>query len=149
MKQIFTDASFDWNHTERTKEPVVRGKICVVCDELKIVEKVAIGKVPTLKQYINILELIAIARAIEVATQRQWEKDIRITTDSQVARIWASSGKINPKVATDAHNNALEYLAKAKKDFGGVITFYHTKREHNPAGFVLEAELEREKPHEI
>lgn len=149
MKQIYTDASFDYRHTDETDEPVVRGKICVVCDDFKIIEKVAIGKVPKLKQYINVLELIAIARAIEVAAQRQWDKDIRITTDSNVARVWASSGKVNKKVETEAHTNALEYLARVRKEFGGIITFYQVPRESNPAGFVLEAELERERPHAI
>ena len=146
MKKLYCDASFDWTTTEEA-ENVVRGKIAVVGEELRIVEKVAVGKVEGLKQYINILELVALARAIEIAKERQWEPDLRVTTDSQVARIWASSGKINEKVETAAHTSALEYLARVRKEFGGVVTFYHTKREFNPAGIVLAEELEREKPH--
>ena len=149
MKQVYTDASFTWQSTERTDEPVVRGKIAVAGEGLKIVEKVAVGKVPGLKQYINILELVAIARAIEIAHQRRWEPDLRVTTDSKVAMIWASSGKVSPKISTDAHVQALEYLARVKKEHGGIITFYFTPREKNPAGWLLSEELEREAPHTI
>lgn len=66
MKKLYCDASFDWTTTEEA-ENVVRGKIAVVGEELRIVEKVAVGKVEGLKQYINILELVALARAIEIA----------------------------------------------------------------------------------
>lgn len=150
MKTLYCDASFDWNHTNQTDELVVRGKICVAGEGLEIVESVAIGKVPLLKQYINILELIAIARAIEIAKQRQWSGSLRIITDSQVAKGWAHHGTVNKKVLTDAHANALEYLARVKKEFDDVIDFQFVGRDMNPAGHLLQAELDAgKKPHDI
>lgn len=151
MKTLYCDASFDWKHTDTTTENIVRGKIAVSDGkDFHKVDKVAIGKVPELKQYINILELTAIARAVELMCDIP-DKDgsLRIFTDSRVAMIWASSGKVSPKVSTDAHTNALEYLKKARVLFGGIITFHHVPRENNPAGWLLEAELEKERPHAI
>lgn len=150
MKTLYTDASFDHNSTNRTKENVVRGKICVAGEGFEKVEKVAIGKVPNLQQYINIYELTAIARAIELACAFSAEDNmLAVYSDSKVAVIWAGKGSVNPKVSTLAHENALEYLRQARIKHGGVITFHHVPREHNPAGFLLEKELEREPPHTI
>lgn len=149
MKTLFTDASFDYRHTDKTTENVVRGKICVSDGEgFHKVERVAIGKVPDLKQYINVFELIAIARAVELtALSGTHDGSLKIFSDSRVAVIWASSGKVRDSVRTDAHINALDYLKTAKKMFGGVVTFNHINRESNPAGHILEAELEKEKPY--
>ena len=61
MKTLYCDASFDWTHTTTTEEPIVRGKIAISGEGLNTIEKVAIGKVPDLRQYINILELVALA----------------------------------------------------------------------------------------
>lgn len=151
MITLFCDASFDWTHTKITVEKFVRGKIAVSDGvDFNKVEKTVVGKIEGLKQYINILELIAIARAVELACDmKDEERSLRIFTDSKVAMIWASSGTINPKVATEAHLNALEYLRKARIAYGGIITFNHTPRESNPAGHLLAAELEVEKPHAI
>lgn len=149
MHQLYTDASFDYKHTDQTTETFVRGKIAVVADGIKIVEKVKIGKVPVLKQYINILELIAIGRAVEIAVQREWEGDLLVTTDSQVAKSWAKNGRVNPAVCTIAHQNALEYLKKSCVGYRGVITFAQAPREVNPAGHLLAEELKKEPPHTI
>jgi len=149
MKHLYTDASFDHRSTNQSIEPFVRGKIAIAGDGLEIVEKVCVGKVPKLKQYINVLELIAIARAVEIAGQRKLGSSLKVTTDSKTAMIWASNGKVNPDVQTEAHLNALEYLKKSKAEFGGIVTFYHIQRDWNPAGKLLEAELERERPHAI
>ncbi|MEX2053052.1 MAG: hypothetical protein WD898_02385 [Candidatus Paceibacterota bacterium] len=150
MKTLYTDASFDYRHTDETTEHLVRGKIAVSGEGLSLIDKVAIGKVPELRQYINILELVAIARAIELASTKEWQDaELKIITDSQVAKGWASKGKISPKVVTAAHTNALEYLAKAKKLFGGTINFFFTPRDNNPAGHLLAVELEKSKPHDI
>lgn len=145
MVHLFTDASFDWHHTEKTKESFVRGKIAVVGEGLVVVDKVAVGKVPGLKQYTNILELTAIARAIELAITNKFEKNLKISTDSMVAMYWASSGKIKDSVRTKAHQEALDYLRNMKKQFNGIVTFYHTGRDKNPAGHKLEEELKKEK----
>lgn len=151
MKILYTDASFDWKHTGITTENFVRGKIAISDGEnFHRVDKVAVGKVPQLKQYINILELTAIARAVELACEMDGHNgSIRIFTDSRVAMIWASSKKVSKKVATEAHTNALEYLSKSCQLFGGIVTFAHVPREKNPAGWLLEAELEKEKPHAV
>jgi ribonuclease HI len=140
MTKIFTDASFNWQDTEKSDEVVVKGKICIFYDveKFKIVENVAIGKVPSLKQYINIFELVAICRAIEHATVLKL-KDIAIVTDSSVACSWATKGKLKDStMVTEAHTNVFEYLDRVKKEFGGIITFSHTPREFNPAGIVLD-----------
>lgn len=150
MKTIYCDASFDWTNTEKNGENFVRGKIAVSCDSFERIDKVAVGKVEGLKQYINILELTAIARAIELASELNPKPEsLAIYTDSRTAMIWAGAGKINPKVATLAHHNALDYLRKARMLYGGIITFNFTRREGNPAGILLERELEKEKPHAI
>lgn len=150
MKTLYTDASFDYHSTDATDEKIVRGKIAIA-DGLtfKRVENVIVGKVPALKQYINILELTAIARAVEIASEGEDREQLAIYSDSQVAIAWASSGKVNPKVSTEAHKNALEYLKKAKLEFGGVITFNFVPRDKNPAGWLLERQLEIESPHAI
>lgn len=152
MKIFYADASFDWSFTNKTKESVVRGKIAVSDgDGFNRVEKVAIGKVEGLKQYINILELTAIARAVELASETlNKDKSLQIFTDSNVAMFWARAGKIRPKVLTLAHQNALDYLKKARLEFGGIVTFDTVPRERNPAGFLLQAELDNgNKPHDL
>jgi len=149
MKILYSDASFDYRHTDTTEETIVRGKIAVSGEDISTIDKVAVGKVPELKQYINILELVAIARAIELASEKQWQDNsLQILTDSKTAMYWARAGKIKPAVKTEAHENALEYLKKARLLFGGVITFNFVPREMNLAGHLLEIELEKSKPHE-
>jgi len=151
MKTLYCDASFDYRHTDTTNENIVRGKICVADGEgWSKVDKVAIGKVPNLRQYINVLELTAIARAVELACEMVGHGgSIRVLTDSQVAKFWARSGKVKKKIETEAHLNALEYLKKSKLLFGGIVTFDNIPRESNPAGHILEAELLKEKPHAL
>ncbi len=151
MKQLFTDASFDYRHTGETAENYVRGKICIFGQGISKIEKVVIGKVEGLKQYINILELTAIARAVEIASKQEWQDNsLQIFTDSMTAMYWARAGKIKKKgVSTAAHESALDYLRKAKLNFNGIITFNFLPRDKNPAGKLLEAELERERPHAI
>ena len=151
MKTLYTDASFDWNHTQATKEPIVRGKIAISDgNSFERIDKVAIGKVEGLKQYINVLELTAVARAVELASEMNpKDESLSIYTDSQVAMYWARAGKIKASVATEAHDNALEYLRKARIQFGGIITFNYIPRDQNPAGKLLEIELEKESPHTI
>lgn len=149
MKKFYCDASFDWKHTESTEEKIVRGKIAVA-DMLKLekVDKVAVGKVEGLKQYINVLELTAVARAVELASlENPKEESIGIYSDSKTAVAWANAGKI--KGGSVAHENALEYLRKARIQFGGIVTFHFVPRDLNPAGILLELELEKEKPHAI
>lgn len=151
MKNIYCDASFDYKHTEETRENFVRGKIAIVFDNIKVVERVVVGKVEGLRQYINILELTAIARAIELASQlNQKPESIAVYTDSMTAMYWARAGKIKKSsVVTPAHESALNYLRGSVHKFAGVITYNLIKREQNPAGHLLEKELEKEPPHSI
>lgn len=150
MTKLYTDASFDWNHTEKTTENVVRGKISISDgSQFKKVEKVAIGKVEGLKQYINILELFAIGRAIELAIENNFEGTLSVWSDSRVAIGWAHAGKVNPKVETEAHRNAIEYVNVAHEKFGQV-EFNYVPREENPAGWLLQEELDNgNKPHDL
>ena len=152
MKKLYTDASFDWTSTEKA-ENVVRGKIAISDgDGFERIDKVAIGKVEGLKQYINILELTAVARAVELASEHFKEEAkglLEVWTDSQVAMSWANNAKINQKIAKLAHYNALEYLRKAQILFGGIVSFHYIKRDQNPAGHLLEQELKKEAPHTI
>ncbi len=132
-----------------TTEPFVRGKIAVA-DGLGFerIEKVVIGKVGELRQYINLLELIAVTRAVELASEWKEKVDsLAVHTDSRIAQGWAANGKISQKFSTVAHDNALEYLRVARTQFGGVITFHWVPRNNNPAGWLLAKELKREPPH--
>lgn len=152
MKTFYTDASFDWTTTEKTEENFVRGKICITDgNSLKRIEKMIIGKVEGLRQYINVFELIAIARAVEIAASfvNDTEKKLAIFTDSKTAMAWAQNGIRKQSLITKAHANALEYLNSVRIQFGGEITFNFTPREQNPAGKLLEIELEKETPYTI
>ena len=143
MKIFYTDASFDWTSTEKTNGNVIRGKIAIVGEGLKLIEDVVIGKVPTLKQYINIYELIAVARAIELAKEKGWD-DIQIFTDSSVAKTWANKG-VSATPFTEAHRSCQEYITRVKMEHGGKIEVGHVLRDQNPAGKLLEIELEKSK----
>mgnify|MGYP001603941657 CR=1 FL=1 len=149
MKALFTDASLDWTSTEKNGENVVRGKIAISDgNSFERIDKVAVGKVEGLRQYINIFELTAIARAVERASEENPKAEaLTIFTDSQTAMHWARNNRINPKVATVAHRSALEYLNRACIRFGGAVTFNYVPRDQNPAGKLLENELEHESPH--
>ena len=152
MKTFYCDASFDWKNTDTNKENVARGKIAIIDDKShERIEKIAIGMVESLKQYINVFELIAIARAVELANEGKQKADsLAIYTDSQTAMYWARAGKIrNASVLTEAHKSALEYLNRERIKFGGTITFNFIPRHKNPAGKLLEIELEKEPPHTV
>lgn len=146
-KILFTDAGYTWQNTESTPDgQPIMGRIAVADSEgFHRIEQVGIGKIPGLKQYINLFELIAVARAIEVAIEKGWVGDLAIYTDSKVAMIWASNGKVSKKVETDGHIQALEYLRTARKNYIGVVTYNHVHREKNPAGHLLEKELEKDR----
>lgn len=146
MKKLYTDAGYTWQNTEKTEDGApIMGRICVADDEgFSRVEMVGVGKVPVLKQYINIFELVAIARAIEIAIEKGWVGNLAIYTDSKVAMIWASHG-VGEKVKTEAHANAQEYLRTARKNYIGIVTYYHVPRDYNPAGKILEIELEKDR----
>lgn len=147
MKTLYTDAGYTWQNTAKTKdgEPIM-GRICVAdTEEFSRIEMAGVGKVPVLKQYINVFELIAIARAVEIAIEMGWVGSLQIKTDSKTAMIWASHGMKDSPKKTDAHKGALEYLRTARKNYGGVITFNHVGRDHNPAGKLLEVELEKDR----
>ena len=146
MKKLYTDAGYTWQNSEKVKmgEQIV-GRICVADDEgFSRVEMVGVGKVPVLKQYINVFELVAIARAIEVAIEKGWTGNLAIYTDSKVAMIWASHG-IGKKIETEAHTNAYEYLRSARKNYIGIVTYNHVPRDYNPAGKILEVKLEEDR----
>lgn len=146
-KVLFTDAGYTWQNTETTKEgEPIMGRICVADTEgFSRIEMVGIGKVPVLRQYINIFELIAVARALEIAIEKGWAGDLAIYTDSKTAAMWASTGKVSKKAETEAHKNALEYLRTARKNYLGVVTYNHVYRDKNPAGHLLEKELEKDR----
>ena len=117
------------------------------------VEKVVVGKVEGLQQYINVLELTAVARAVELAVEHfkdECDGSLEIHTDSMTAMYWAQAGGIKKKgIRTVAHDGALEYLRMARLLFGGISTFHHIPREKNPAGHLLAAELLKESPHTV
>lgn len=147
MKILYTDASFDWKHAEETPDNVVRGKIAISDGEsFNRIEKVVVGKVEGLKQYINIMELTAIARAVEFASV-SGDIDLLIYSDSQVAVNWARKNKIPKKVTTPAHVSALDYLRASCLSYKSKIEYKHIPREHNPAGHLLAEELKKEPPH--
>lgn len=147
MKKIYTDAGYTWQNTDKTEEgKQIMGRICVADDDgFSRVEVVGVGKVPDLKQYINIFELIAVARAIEVAIEKGWIGSLAIYTDSQVATIWAGKGSVNKKVETEAHRSALEYLRTARKNYIGIVSYNHVPRDFNVAGKILEKELDKDR----
>ena len=139
--KLYTDASFNWKTTEQSEENVVRGKIAIHDDNnFKRIENVVVGKVPQLRQYNNVFELIAIARAVELASEENPKAEsLSIYTDSKTAMYWARAGKIKKaSVLTEAHASALEYLRQARAQFGGNIKFNFIPREQNLAGFLLQ-----------
>lgn len=147
MNRLYTDAGYTWQNTEATEDgKPIMGRICVSDgNDLNKVEMVGVGRVPVLRQYINIFELIAVARAVEVAIENGFVGDLEIHTDSMVAMGWAKNGRCSNKVRTLAHDGALEYLANARKNFIGEITFHHVPRDINPAGIILEGELGKDR----
>lgn len=147
MKKIYTDAGYTWQNTDKTEDgKQIMGRICVADDDgFSRVELVGVGKVPDLKQYINIFELIAVARAIEIAIEKGWVGSLAIYTDSQVATIWAAKGSVNKKVETEAHRSALEYLRTARKNYIGIVSYNHVPRDFNVAGKILEKELDKDR----
>ena len=150
MKTLYCDASFSPQGNARNGENVVRGKIAVAWEGGQRIDKVAIGRVEGLNQYNNVLELTAIARAIELECECVVKADsLRIFSDSKTAVVWASSGKIKDGVRTVAHQNALDYLKTVRLKFGGIVTFNYIGRERNPAGILLEGELEKERSYSI
>ena len=144
---IYTDASFSWQRYIDTDDKIIKGKVCIIAEDsiespFNIIEEVGIGRVDKLKQYINILELIAITRAIEIAGEKGWG-NINVITDSSVAKTWATRG-IRASLFTEAHRSCQEYFNKAKAGHKGRVEIMHVVRDKNPAGKLLEIEKENE-----
>lgn len=139
-KRLYCDAAFSWTQVERTTSPQVFGKICVADGNGFVrIEKVGVGRVKGLKQYNNILELVAIGRAIEIAIEKGMTGALDVYTDSMVARSWAT-GKMNAKVRTVAHTEAEMYVALMERRFIGEIRVVHVLRDSNHAGIALEGD---------
>ena len=146
MKLIYTDAGFSYQKYEKLPEAqMMEGIICVTCDDFQVIEKVGVGRVEGLKQYINIFELIAIARGIELMIEKKIDEDVSLFTDSFTAKTWATKDKINTKRFTAAHDNALTYFRDMMEHFPHVVAFNHVLRDDNPAGKLLELEAEKNK----
>lgn len=144
--KLYTDATFTWQKYVDTEDKILKGKICIVAENdpenpLNVIEEVGVGRVEGLKQYINALELIAVARAVELSKERGWD-DIQIFTDSFIAKTWATK-EVNANPYTELHRSCQEYITRAKANHGGRIEVGHVFREHNPAGKLLEIELEQ------
>lgn len=148
MKTLYCDASFDWTKTEKSAGNVVVGKIAIADGKgFERIENVAVGKVEGLQQYINVFELTAIARAVELASEEKLKADsLTVITDSKTAMFWARAGRIKKKgIETLAHSGALSYLSHARTQFKGEVIFDYVPREQNWAGKLLEIELEKQK----
>jgi len=146
--KLYTDATVTWQKYANNKETILKGKICIIAEDnaehpFYVIEEVAVGRVEGLKQYINVYELIAVARAIELAKEKGWN-DIQIFTDSSVAKTWANKG-VSATPFTEAHRSCQEYITKVKAEHGGKIEIGHVLRDQNPAGKLLEIELEKSK----
>lgn len=144
--KLYTDATFPWQKYANTDDKILKGKICIIAEDnaehpLNVIEEVGVGRVEGLKQYINIFELIAVTRAIEIAKEKGWN-DIQIFTDSFIAKTWANK-EVNASPFTEVHRSCQEYITKAKAEHGGKIEIGHILREYNPAGELLEIELEK------
>lgn len=144
LKLIHTDAGCKWQETKN--KPTVKGRICIADhDGFVLVEEPVLETQPHLRQYINVFEMLAIARAIEIATEKKWGNALSISTDSMTARFWVTNGIKNKKVSTPLHQAVYQRVCEARRAFGGVITFHLIPREENRAGHVLEDMLEKEK----
>jgi ribonuclease HI len=146
--KLYADATFTWQKYADTDDKLLKGKICIIAEDnpehpFNVIEEVIVGRVEGLKQYINIYELIAVARAIELAKEKGWD-DIQIFTDSFIAKTWANK-KVSASPFTEAHRSCQEYIIRAKAEHGGKIEVGHVLRDHNPAGELLEIELEKTK----
>jgi ribonuclease HI len=153
LNTIFCDAGFAINVEKKLNRPFVNGRIAWVArvdgKSTEKIEEVAIGRVPKLIQYNNILELIAVARAVEMANELvpkdEGVRSIQVLTDSKVAMWWARKQSFRDGVKTAAHAQAMEYLQRAIKNFGGIITYNHISRWGNPAGKMLDDLLTEQK----
>jgi len=148
LMKLYTDATFTWQKYAKTDDKILKGKICIIAEDnaehpLNVIEEVVVGRVEGLKQYINIYELIAVARAIELAKEKGWD-DIQIFTDSSVAKTWANKG-VSATPFTEAHRSCQEYITRVKMEHSGKIEIGHVLRDQNPAGKLLEIELEKSK----
>jgi hypothetical protein len=155
-RTLYTDASFGYYTTD---EPVLFGKIAMWLDKepeqgldgFNYIEKVAVGKVPNLKQYINVFELIAIARALEKFVEKGLKADVLyVRSDSMTAVSWSKNG-IPQQYMTAAHQEAINYFrrsANALKSTGTSLVISHIGRDRNFAGIMLEEELEKHRPME-
>jgi len=146
--KLYTDATFTWQKYAKTDDKILKGGICIIAEDnakhpLNIIEEVGVGRVEGLKQYINIFELVAVARAIEIAKEKGWN-EIEVITDSFIAKTWANKG-VHASPYTEAHRSCQEYITRVKMEHGGKIEIGHVLRDQNPAGKLLEIELEKSK----
>lgn len=148
MKFLFTDASFDYASEFETGADHVIGKTAIVGDGIRKVELAYLARVPGLKQYINVLETLAVARAIGLAIDNGWSGDLAIRTDSRVAVAWARGGP-NPRCRTAVHDKVMHVLRENAKRYAGQIWVDFVPRHKNLAGHVLERELELRRPNEL
>lgn len=142
MKLIYTNSLFNYQkYKELPDEKVLTGIICVACDDFQKIEKVGVGRVEGLKQYTNIFEFIAIARAVELAIENKLTEDLEIFTDSLTAKTWAEKG-MKIERYTAAHKSANSYFQDMIKNYPHNVVFEHIGREKNPAGKILEIEID-------
>lgn len=148
MKLIYTDASFDFVAEADNGKDHVIGKTAMVSGAIRIVDLAYIPRVAGLVQYINILETMAITRAIGVAGANLWSDDLLIRTDSRIAVSWFKHGP-RAQCMTPVHENMMKVLRAKVREYPGKVTVEHVRREDNLAGWILERELEFRRPNEL
>ena len=111
----------------------------------EVVEELEIDRVPTLKQYSNLAEWVAIGMAVDYAME-QGAEALLIKTDSKTCCSWMKSvafGEYRKKkngkrreFATKNHQEVFDYLVEANKDID--IELEWVSRDKNLIGIILE-----------
>lgn len=148
MKTLFTDASFDFQSEKVNGKDHVIGKTAIVGEGITKVELAYLERIPGLVQYINVLETLAVARAVGMAIENGWHGELAIRTDSRVAVAWCRHGP-RSQIVTPVHIKVLRFLRERIAVYDGNITVDFVSRWRNPAGKVLEQELLLRRPCEL
>lgn len=144
MLVIYTDGSYKTSQQNTDTKTVSLVSAFYTEDKTKI-EEIQIERNPSLKQYSNLAEWIAIGLAVDFALE-QGEQELLIKTDSKVCCAWFRSvgygeyrHKKNGKkreFATSNHQDVFDYLVKVSEEIN--IELEWVPRDENIIGVILE-----------
>lgn len=142
---IYTDGSYKTSRQNANKTTVKIVSAFWSVKSKEVIEELEIERVPTLKQYSNLAEWVAIGMAVDYAIE-QGEKTLLIKTDSKTCCSWMRSvafGEYRKKkngkrreFATKNHQEVFDYLVGASKEID--IELEWVPRDENLIGIILE-----------